>query len=85
MCLNFSEDCDNSPDLGQNSGIASHNWDGSVSEDTEITYFCKEGNAFQNVWTQSTTNKCTQHGSDSSVSWKYKSSSPLPNCIRKFI
>ena len=78
-------DCDNSPDLGENSGIVSHDWVGDVSENTVITYWCSSGNAFNSKWTQSLTNTCKKHGTDTFTSWQYKSSSPVPNCIRKYI
>ena len=48
---------------------------------TGVLYACPPGQAFDGLYTQEEWGNCT--GSGDINYWKYNSTNPLPNCIRK--
>ena len=77
--------CDETPDLGANSGVGGYSWDNSNLYQKEINITCPPGKAFDTIYEKSVINNCTsQSSSETGIRWKYNENNTLTTCIRKF-
>jgi hypothetical protein len=85
MVLFSAKKCVDEPDMGVGTGV-SVIWDNRRLFKSGISYVCKDGQVFDEIYDQDIWGNCTtQIPSSSDISWKYNSGNKIPKCIRKFV
>ena len=77
--------CKDMPDRGSTTGLSYYTWNNKKFFGTNITYNCKIGQAFEDIWKRSIVSTCDfQHKDDVKIFWKFNDTKPLPKCVRKY-